>query len=436
MAVALALGIAARWYPVAAFGVVVLAAVPWRWSLIGVAMFVLGWWLAGSPRSPVVERGYWEGTGTVVSMPRQTEFGFQFDFDTSQGRYRVSAPMAPVPSARYEVKAVVSPFDIERRESEARRGFLGRMRWHTGGYEHVAEPNRLQEWAYAWRQSFREFTAAQFSPPTRALLDGMVFNADEDIDKLTARNLRDTGTFHVVSASGLHVSAFAVALGGAMALAGLPWRMRTLILGGVLTLYTAAAGFEPAIIRSSLMMGFGLAAVWSRHVPDFMSGLAVAAMVLLLRRPADLFDPGFQLSVAITAVLGAAFESVSRPQDHWAATTLRAGTAAWVGGAPLTAHWFGTFSWVGIPANLLVGPAVTLIVPGMLLAHAANGFWPAGAQVLARAMGTLADGVAAAAEALATIPMAMTAVPRPSGILVVLIYVAAYLAWRPPRVLA
>jgi competence protein ComEC len=120
--------------------------------------------------------------------------------------------------------------------------------------------------------------------------------------------------------------------------------------------------------------------------PDIFTTLAVSAIIILAIQPEDLTNIGFILSY--TAVLGLVLycpvfsEILKRcfthdplklePDPPWQ-TNLRAlwghfsdllsvSTAAWLVTTPLTLLFFGNFSPIGLPANLLVVPLSSLVI--------------------------------------------------------------------------
>lgn len=253
---------------------------------------------------------------------------------------------------------------------------------------------------------------------------------------------RATGVAHLMSISGLHVTMFAWL---ASALVGWLWRRSALWgFNGALrwpaphvgawsglvlaTLYALFSGWGVPAQRTLLMLGVVLVLRLSvRHWHGALVWLTACAVVLGWD-PWALLQPGFWLSfVAVgvlmayaPAALGAIGSTTVAPQrTDWAAPTWReeAGRLAWghrwgawtqagwghwgrvvgvkavalmreqatvtLALAPLTLLFFGQVSLVGLLANLLAIPWVTLVVtPLAMLGVGAPGAWDAAAWAL------------------------------------------------------
>src|SRR5206468_2800734 len=120
-------------------------------------------------------------------------------------------------------------------------------------------------------------------------------------------------------------------------------------------------------VSAGLLSGLVLAAVLLDREASVTNGLALAAVAILAARPADLFDPGFQLSFAATAGIVAA----PMPRNGLAAA-LAVSLAAQLAVLPVTLVHFNQVSTVGIIANLAAVPlAAGATVLGLLAVVAA-----------------------------------------------------------------
>jgi competence protein ComEC len=206
-----------------------------------------------------------------------------------------------------------------------------------------------------------------------ALLLGHGAGIGDDLWEL----LRRTGTVHLLVISGLHVS-LATALGvllGRLLVRSCPplllWldARRAGCLGGALAAVayvTLAGGGLPAL--RALVMGVVVLLLLSasrRTSPGPLLLLACGA--LLLAQPLAVHLQGFWLSfgavIILLLVLG------RRRGQGWAGSLLAAQLALSIGMLPLVALLTGTLPWLGVPANLVAVPLVSLgVVPLCLLA--------------------------------------------------------------------
>jgi competence protein ComEC len=251
-----------------------------------------------------------------------------------------------------------------------------------------------------------------------ALVLGDRFAAGEQVEAA----FKAAGALHVLSVSGLHLTAIAGVLfliirRTLMTFPRLALRVRSEVAAGLLCLpallfYTLVTGEAVATARAALMGALGFGAVVLRRSPSSASAIAGAAAVLLLDSPLLLLDLSFQLSfagvIALALVARAWRSGDVRPAGPLATVRrwLARGAAASVGAsfvtAPLCAHHFAEIAPASPLGNLLLVPplelaALPLGLAGCLLGtiHPAAGLVPlqlAGA--VAAASLWLADGFA------------------------------------------
>lgn len=284
-----------------------------------------------------------------------------------------------------------------------------------------------------WRQAVRDAILARVGDPRLGgVLAALAIGDQAAIEREDWALFRDTGIAHLMSISGLHVTMFAWLAGG---LVGAAWRRgaraplwlatpHAARWGGlaVATAYAVMAGWGVPAQRTVAMLAWvALLASLGRRWPWPMVLLAAAVLVTALD-PWALLQPGFWLSFAAVGLLMAS-DPAQRvpvadppPQRRWRAVLGRAGRVAreglhsqWVatiGLTPLGLVFFQQVSVVGVLANLVAIPLVTLVVtPLALLGVVWGPLWSAGALVV---QGMLAGlGVMAAwPGAVWTVPVA------------------------------
>ncbi|HEX8633978.1 MAG TPA: ComEC/Rec2 family competence protein [Pyrinomonadaceae bacterium] len=188
---------------------------------------------------------------------------------------------------------------LERRGVDARGAIKSPWLVERLGDERVALP---LVWLEAWREQVRVRLAGLFSAETAGVLQAALLGNRHGLSRASAERFRAGGTFHVLVISGLHISF----IGG---LALLLMRRVTgrravqfFVPCVVLWLYTLAVGAESSVVRAALMFTVvALAPVVGRRGAT-LNALGGAALALLAYRPAELFDPSFQLT--FLSVLG------------------------------------------------------------------------------------------------------------------------------------
>lgn len=287
-------------------------------------------------------------------------------------------------------------------------------------------------WSYpieAWRQSVRDrlllhLTGAgsDVDANRRAGVVAALVTGDQAaIDRSDWDVFRATGVSHLMSISGLHVTMFAWLASGLVA-----WIWRRSALWGfagalrwpadrvgavaglaLATLYALFSGWGVPAQRTLLMLGVVLVLRWS--VRDWHGALVwlMACAVVLAWDPWALLQPGFWLSfVAVGILMAQGAPPPSGPSSPSAAGAISAtgatGASDWarsffskglallreqltvtVALAPLTLLFFGQVSLVGLLANLLAIPWITLVVtPLAMLGVGVSVAWDAAAWAL------------------------------------------------------
>ncbi len=200
-----------------------------------------------------------------------------------------------------------------------------------------------------------------------------------------------SGTMHIFAISGLHIALIAGILAGLLRVFRVP---RIWCGWGVIPLiwfYTAATGWQPSAIRSTVMMSIIIGG-WALQRPsDLVNSLAAAAFIILLWDPQQIFGASFQLSFLVVLSIAllvppleAARDRLLRtdpllPKDllprwrrwletplRWVTTSLAVSLAAWLGSLPLTAYYFHLLSPVTLLANLCIVPLSSLALAANL----------------------------------------------------------------------
>ncbi|MGN6642405.1 MAG: ComEC/Rec2 family competence protein [Verrucomicrobiota bacterium] len=192
----------------------------------------------------------------------------------------------------------------------------------------------------------------------------------------------ESGTMHIFAISGLHIALIAGILVKLLQALRVSRTWCGALVIPLIWFYTAATGWQPSAIRSTLMMSIIIAG-WSLKRPsDLLNSLSVAALVILIWEPQQLFQASFQLSFFVVLSIALFLPPLEKLRDRllspdpmlpkemiprwqrWLAqplrclaTALATSIAAWLGSWPLTVYYFHLFSPVTLLANLLIVPA-------------------------------------------------------------------------------
>ncbi|WP_417566922.1 DNA internalization-related competence protein ComEC/Rec2 [Marinobacter sp.] len=214
--------------------------------------------------------------------------------------------------------------------------------------------------------------------------------------------LKATGTIHLVAISGLHLGLVALGVGFLCRRLLLTWparcvnerKGRRIVFVSVVVCclaYALAAGFTVPTRRALVMViAGGWLLLLARQSPAWQPFLVALAVVLLLDPFAPL-DQGFWLSFAAVAVLIAVF-SARLTGAGWLGSLLVAQISVFAGLWPVLEAFGQGQPLVGLVANLISIPWVSLVVMPLLIAGGLiTGVLPDAANILGPAFDLVLD---------------------------------------------
>ncbi|MCP4639260.1 MAG: DNA internalization-related competence protein ComEC/Rec2 [bacterium] len=202
-------------------------------------------------------------------------------------------------------------------------------------------------------------------PPTIRGFVFAVWLGDRDaIDRDEREQYRRTGTAHILAVSGLHVGVFFVSAAFAINMVMRRSWVRTVVTLAVVALFVLMTGARTSALRAGLMVGLFLAAEFFDRERDAPTALSLAALVMLLWNPLQLFGPSFQLSFACVASLLIFAEPLAevfkRFLPHPVNRALAAAIAVQILAVPITAYHFRAFTSFTPLVNIIVVPLLAV----------------------------------------------------------------------------
>jgi competence protein ComEC len=285
------------------------------------------------------------------------------------------------------------------------------------------------------RQAIGDRIVAALPGEAGAIANALITGERGGISETTNQAFRDSGLFHILSISGLHmvVMAGAVFLSIRLALAAIPaialrypikkWAAAGAMLGAFGYLMISGAAF--ATVRSYIMISIMFLAVLLDRPAIALRNVALAALAILVVWPESLLDAGFQMSFAAVVALVATYEELRLRRAGLGGPGRRGwlgGTLLFLGGiltttlvASLAVAPFGIYHFhntqafamlanlLAIPiCNFIVMPAALATLVAMPLGLEAGPLW---------LMGLGIDAMVWCAHAVAQIPGAVGRVP-------------------------
>ena len=370
--------------------------------------------------NPALEGQDLQVTGVVASLPQATENGYRFRFEVSSATTLDGVTVALPP--RIDLGWYTVPFGTAPQRGQAAglspvvAGEAWRATVRLKAPHGASNPHGFDYELWLWEQGIQATgyvrTGAQDAAPQRlhptmrypvdwlrqwvrtlifermadrshaGLVAALVVGDQHAIDNHDWDVFRATGVSHLMAISGLHITMFAWV---AMGLIGALWRRsgplclwiptpHAALLGGLLlaTAYAVFSGWGVPAQRTVLMLWVvSVLRLWGIRWPWPHVWLLAFAAVLLLD-PWAMLQAGFWLSFVAVGVLFASDSVASHPGSTWSigriASMLREQWVITLALTPLTLLLFGQVSLVGLAANALAIPWVTLVITPLAMA--------------------------------------------------------------------
>jgi ComEC/Rec2-related protein len=195
-----------------------------------------------------------------------------------------------------------------------------------------------------------------------AWVSALTINFPSELSKDDADDLRNSGTYHLVSASGLHVWVIAISLQLLFRSLGVSRQSQIGLIFCLLIFYCLITGFHAATVRSVVMWLVASSAFLFRRSADAISALSISAIIWLSYSPADIFTPSFQLSYVVTSALIVWFDRRQQHSDSAIIGGLESSLVASFAAEPLAAWWFGRLVFIAPITNVFIGTASSLVL--------------------------------------------------------------------------
>ena len=419
-------------YPALAGGLLLLPR--WRWSawparglaIAGCVLLGIAWgaWRADIRLADELPSG-WEGRdieliGVIATLPQDFSQGTRFEFVPETALTATAVVPQRLMLSWYQGRRDGEIFDRPAVRPGERWRFTVRLKRPHGN----ANPGAFDYEAWLLEHNIRATGYIRQNPAQR--LDDMVWRADYGIERLrylarasflktlpleshpwagvlVALAVGDqraingdlwaifnrTGTTHLMSISGLHVTMFAALFGWLVNLAWrrtpwlalrLPAQKAGLLAGCIAALfYALLAGFGVPAQRTLYMLLVAALAMLSGRLVAPSRILVLALLVVLLFDPWAVLAAGFWLSFgAVGALLYIGSATVGK-ETGWPARFRAWGLVQWaatLASLPVLLLVFQQFSLVSPLANALAIPVISFIVTPLALLGTVLPWWP------------------------------------------------------------
>ncbi|MFQ5452834.1 MAG: ComEC/Rec2 family competence protein [Candidatus Zixiibacteriota bacterium] len=235
-----------------------------------------------------------------------------------------------------------------------------------------------------FRNYIRHCFYSNLSATSAALSSGFLIGETRDIPLEIYHRFRDSGTLHLLAVSGSNVALVILFFILILRPFSISRKKRALILLGVILIFDLLSYGEPSVMRASIMASLVIAAQMIERRYNLNNIIALAAVIILLFEPAQLFDIGFQLSFAIAWGLIFIIPRLTIYLEKYQNQKLYIflifpfliSFVAQICSLGLIALYFHQIPVISPVANLIIVPLVSVAVIGILFLLLANLIFP------------------------------------------------------------
>ena len=298
--------------------------------------------------------------------------------------------------------------------------------------------------------------------PSRGLLEALLLGYRGNIDSSTYQAFRKTGLLHFISLSGMHLGILMGIIWWLCKTAGLMKPTRAVICIIAICIFLLIVPPRAPTVRAAIICWVFCVSFFFRRKSNPLNTLSLAAIILLLIRPTNLFEAGWQLSFA--SVLGIIlftgqieffiyekvtdrfwsresqigkpfFLTIARP-GKYLLRLFSIGLAAWLGGAGILLYHFYTINPLTCIWTVIAFPFVAGILTIGYLKIILSFLLPSAAAVLGVIVTELADLLILVVKFIAHLDISQILIGHVSVVPVILYYCfivfAAFAYFRRP----
>lgn len=262
-----------------------------------------------------------------------------------------------------------------------------------------------------------------------ALFQAVMLGDKSGLDDGIAAAMRLTGTAHILTVSGLHLSMIAGVVSRLLSRVSVGRRTRFAVLGVFLVFFTGLTGAAPGTIRACIMTMLREYALVRGRRYEPLTGLACAALLMTLAVPLWALNASFQFSFFVVLgiqLISCGLSDLSRRYLPSGAITGRlTGMAAvcvsaQIASLPMQLLLYGYIPLLSLPMNLLCSALMPALLLGGWCATLLSVLWRAPGALAAELLAEAASGFERLSLWAASLRHAVVRLPAPHGACVLL----------------
>ncbi len=240
--------------------------------------------------------------------------------------------------------------------------------YHAGDIKITNNNYNLSNYIFTIRKNINKQIIHLHQPETAALLRGLLL-ADRSLIDVEIKNyFINSGVIHVLAVSGLHVGYIVLIFLILFGRFNIYLKSVLTVLG--IIFFMLITGMPTSVVRASIMAMVIIAVTLTNRSTNLFNSLALAALIILIFKPDELFSPGFQLSFSSVLAIAAIYPLISKKINlhnlkgikKYSLLFVAVSFSAQLGTMPLVLYYFRKLSLTSLAANFIVIPAIGIVV--------------------------------------------------------------------------
>ncbi|MCK5013429.1 MAG: ComEC family competence protein [Candidatus Omnitrophica bacterium] len=244
------------------------------------------------------------------------------------------------------------------------------------GYVEIKESNKgdpIRALSLKVKHRLKTILSDNLSKNENSIMQAVLLGDRYNIPKHIRELFQISGVAHILAISGLHLGIVGFLIFLFLKMMPIPRKGQYLLTILLLIFYSFLTGGRSSVIRATVMGVVFLASFILEREGDSFNTLGLAALLILLMNPLNLFDVGFQLSfISVFTIISfyPKFMNIFKrlfPDKQpiiirYLLQSSAVSLAAYLGVAGLIAYYFQIVTPIALLANLIVVPLISAIV--------------------------------------------------------------------------
>ncbi|MEE1070796.1 MAG: DNA internalization-related competence protein ComEC/Rec2 [Cellulosilyticum sp.] len=259
-----------------------------------------------------------------------------------------------------------------------------------------------------------------FSSEKVGIMEAALLGDDTKLNEYTKSLYQNAGISHVLCISGFHVGVVIGVFSYLLSCFIMPYTLKQVMMIIAIWGYALITGCETSTVRATIMVTIGLVGRCMWQEEDGITSLAIAALVILLQNPYQLFMVGFQLSfMAVLGIILCNGEIEKKELEvEWKYPKWQCTLMIWASVQlftwPVIAYHFYEIAFLLSLVNLIIIPIFSLIIIGGWCALIGSFILLPIALLLSQSIEMILIGIEQVVEFLVKLPLAHLCTGKPS----------------------